>query len=79
MKIFINLIRINIVLLQKASTLEAPKDKPKAKKATKSKYEELPEIPDYERPELEKYEESDFNANKKVIICYQTTSKRAQS
>lgn len=40
--------------------------KPKAKKATKSKYEELPEIPDYERPELEKYEETDFNPNKKV-------------
>lgn len=40
--------------------------KPKAKKATKSKYEELPEIPDYERPELEKYEESDFNPSKKV-------------
>lgn len=30
---------------------------PKAKK-----YEELPEIPDYERPELEVYEESAFDA-----------------
>lgn len=52
--------------------------KPKAKKATKSKYEELPEIPDYERPELEKYEESDFNPSKKVkptrreLSSYQT-------
>lgn len=32
---------------------------PKAKK-----YEELPEIPDYERPELEIYEESEFDPNK---------------
>lgn len=46
--------------------MEQPKDKPKAKKATKSRYEELPEIPDYERPELEKYEESDFDPSKKV-------------
>lgn len=34
---------------------------PKAKK-----YEELPEIPDYERPELEKYEESEFELSKKA-------------
>lgn len=53
---------------QKATTLEAPKDKPKAKKAAKSKYEELPEIPDYERPELEKYEESAFDASKKEKV-----------
>jgi hypothetical protein len=45
--------------------LEEPKDKPKAKKAAKSKYEELPEIPDYERPALEKYEESAFDPSKK--------------
>lgn len=32
---------------------------PKAKK-----YEELPEIPDYERPELEEYEESEFDPTK---------------
>lgn len=32
---------------------------PKAKK-----YEDLPEIPDYERPELEVYEESDFDPTK---------------
>lgn len=31
----------------------------------KKKYEDLPEIPDYERPELEKYEESDFDPTKK--------------
>lgn len=46
--------------------MEEPKDKPKAKKATKSKYEELPEIPDYERPDLEKYDKSDFDPTKKV-------------
>lgn len=32
---------------------------PKAKK-----YEDLPEIPDYERPELEVYEESEFDPSK---------------
>lgn len=46
--------------------MEEPKDKPKAKKATKSKYEELPEIPDYDRVELEKYDKSDFDPTKKV-------------
>lgn len=34
---------------------------PKAKK-----YEELPEIPDYERPELELYEESEFDLAQKA-------------
>lgn len=38
--------------------LEAPVKK---KVVKKPKYEELPEIPDYERPELEVYEESDFD------------------
>lgn len=45
---------------------EEPKDKPKKAKGTKSKYEELPEIPDYERPPLEKYEKNDFDPTKKV-------------
>lgn len=40
--------------------------KTKAKIAKPKKYEELPEIPDYERPELEVYEESDFDPNKNV-------------
>lgn len=57
--------RQNVCHKQKAATLDEPKDKPKAKKATKSKYEELPEIPDYERPELEKYAESAFDPSKK--------------
>lgn len=35
------------------------KTKPKAK--PKPKYEELPEIPDYERPQLEKYEKPTFD------------------
>lgn len=40
------------------------KDEPKktVKKVTKKpKYEELPEIPDYERPQLEVYEKSEFD------------------
>lgn len=36
----------------------------KVKIAKPKKYEELPEIPDYERPELEKYEESPFELGK---------------
>lgn len=54
--------------LRKTAPKEEPKepekkpDKPKAKGKPKAKpkYEELPEIPDYERPDLEKYEKSDF-------------------
>lgn len=51
-----------------------PKEEPAKKEVTKTKvkipkakkYEELPEIPDYERPELEVYEESEFELNKKA-------------
>lgn len=47
----------------------APKEEPVKKEVKKTKvkipkakkYEELPEIADYERPELEKYEASDFD------------------
>lgn len=39
---------------------DTAKPKAKAKPKPKAKYEELPEIPDYERPTLEKYEKSDF-------------------
>lgn len=39
---------------------ETAKPKAKAKLKAKPKYEELPEIPDYERPQLEKYEKSEF-------------------
>lgn len=53
--------------MQKATPVEEPKDKPKVKKAKASKYEELPEIPDYERPVLEKYDKSDFDPSKKVM------------
>jgi hypothetical protein len=31
----------------------------------------LPEIPDYERPDLEKYDKSDFDPSKKVKIAIQ--------
>lgn len=46
-------------------------EKPKHAKvigSKKSAYEDLPEIPDYERPELEKYEKSDFDPTKKVRL-----------
>lgn len=51
-----------------------PKEEPAKKEVTKTKvkipkakkYEELPEIPDYERAELEKYEESEFELSKKA-------------
>lgn len=53
--------------LRKTAPKEEPKEekkpekpKAKAKPKAKPKYEELPEIPDYERPALEKYEKSDF-------------------
>lgn len=68
----------NVCRKQKATTLEEPKDKPKAKKAAKSKYEELPEIPDYERPELEKYEESDFDPSKKEKVQVTKTPNQRQ-
>lgn len=37
-----------------------------AKVSASKKYEELPEIPDYERPELEKFEKPEFGKNQKV-------------
>lgn len=52
-------ITTSIVILQKVAVKEE-KIEEEAKKAkvtsVKKKAEELPEIPDYERPELEKYE-----------------------
>lgn len=42
---------------------EPAKPKAKAKAKPKPKYEELPEIPDYERPVLEKFEKLDFEAS----------------
>lgn len=38
--------------------------KTKVKVAKAKKYEDLPEIPDYERPVLEVYEESEFDPTK---------------
>lgn len=59
---------IELPKLRKTAPKEEPKEekkpekpKTKVKKVAKPKYEELPEIPDYERPELEKYEKSDFD------------------
>lgn len=46
---------------------ETPKDEPKKTKAKihrAKKYDDLPEIPDYERPELEKYEKTDIDVEK---------------
>lgn len=42
---------------------EPAKPKAKAKPKPKSKYEELPEIPDYERPVLEKFEKPEFEVS----------------
>lgn len=49
-----------------------PKEEPKKEEVKRTKvkvpkakkYEDLPEIPDYERPELEIYEESEFDPSK---------------
>lgn len=43
-----------------------------AKVSGPKKYEELPEIPDYERPELEKFEKPEFGKNQKVSFVYFT-------
>lgn len=46
---------------------EEPKEEPKKAKVKipkAKKYEDLPEIPDYERPELEQYEKSEFEPSK---------------
>lgn len=58
--------------LPKLKKVVKPKEEPKKEevKRTKAKvqkakkYEDLPEIPDYERPELEVYEESEFDPTK---------------
>lgn len=46
-------------------TLEG-KDAKHAKVSAAPKYEELPEIPDYERVELEKFDKPEFGKTKKV-------------
>lgn len=53
-------------------TAKPPKEEPKKEEVKRTKvkipkakkYEDLPEIPDYERPELEKYEETAFEPGK---------------
>lgn len=60
--------KVSITPKEEPAKKEVKKTKVKIPKA--KKYEELPEIPDYERPELEKYEESEFvqtKAGEKVI------------
>lgn len=42
------------------------KDAKHAKISAPKKYEEMPEIPDYDRPQLEKFEKPEFEKNKKV-------------
>lgn len=49
------------------------KDAKHAKVSAAPKYEELPEIPDYERPELEKFDKPEFGKTNKVrweSFCY---------
>lgn len=53
--------------MQKATAKPDDENKPKRGKVSqKPKYEELPEIPDYERPQLEKYEKIDLDPKSKV-------------
>lgn len=59
-------------VLPKLKKVVKPKEEPKKEEVKRTKvkipkakkYEDLPEIPDYERPELEVYEESAFDPNK---------------
>ncbi|XP_039968284.1 muscle M-line assembly protein unc-89-like [Bactrocera tryoni] len=55
--------KTSITISKEEPKPEPPKPKTKAKVKAKPKYEELPEIPDYERPVLEKYEKSEFAAS----------------
>lgn len=75
MKIQQKIEEVKVEELPKLRKVEVkPKEEPAKKEVTKTKvkipkakkYEELPEIPDYERAELEKYEESEFELNKKA-------------
>lgn len=52
--------KTSIAAPKEESKPDTTKPKAKAKPKAKPKYEELPEIPDYERPTLEKYEKSEF-------------------
>lgn len=54
--------KVSITPKEEPVKKEVKKTKVKIPKA--KKYEELPEIPDYERPQLEVYEESEFNQSK---------------
>lgn len=58
--------------MAKPTTKEEPKkDEPKRTKVKipkTKKYEDLPEIPDYERPVLEVYEESEFDPSKAMKV-----------
>lgn len=53
-----------VELKAKVEPQKAEEKKTKAKVSKPKKYEELPEIPDYERPVLEIYEQSEFDPNK---------------
>lgn len=72
-------------VLPKLKKVAKPKEEPKKEepKRTKvkipkaKKYEDLPEIPDYERPELEVYEESEFDPSK-LEKGVATPSKKAE-
>lgn len=58
--------------LPKLKKVVKPKEEPKKEEVKRTKvkvpkakkYEDLPEIPDYERPELEVYKESEFDPSK---------------
>lgn len=72
--------KVSITPKEEPVKKEVKKTKVKIPKA--KKYEELPEIPDYERPQLEIYEESEFSQNKagekQLIIPTQQTQQATQ-
>lgn len=71
--------------MPKLKKVAKPKEEPKKEepKRTKvkipkaKKYEDLPEIPDYERPDLEIYEESEFDPTK-LERAVETPMKQAE-
>lgn len=59
-------------LIQQKATFKQleGKDAKHAKITKGKKYEDLPEIEDYERPQLEKYEKTDFDRKRVRILRF---------
>lgn len=65
--------RLKKVLKPKEEPKKEEPKRTKVKVQKAKKYEDLPEIPDYERPELEVYEESQFDPSKATKAVEQPT------